>query len=73
MNIQSLFDYVKKNVEEVVELLTPSNENIVATNIWKDYEEELSIRRESGDCESFSAKEYVEDKYNSIGWDWVIE
>ena len=68
MDQKILLEKVVAEVEEVAEFVEELGEEKVAELLWNDYEEELQIRRESGDRLPFAPEDYIADKYNSIGW-----
>ncbi len=73
MDQKILFEKVVAEVEEVAEFVKELGEVKVMELLWNDYEEELKIRREGGDYLPFTSDDYIADRDNSIGWDWISE
>lgn len=71
---EKLYKYILENVAEVSEIMleTRASPELVAQNLINDFEEENTIRGEGGDA-PFSLEEYMIDKYNSIGWDFIAD
>ena len=64
---EALFQYIHDNVEELRHIWTQDFENVYGKRIWEAYLDECRTRRKN-----LSPEQFVEDIYNSIGWDWVL-